>query len=80
MEIVIQTQEITPRQARLILHQYGLLDQVNTIISSQPIDVQIEWEYATTISLNSDMVQSILTGLGLTPIEIFTMFQEASTL
>jgi hypothetical protein len=70
---------ITPRQARLYLHQNGLLDKIEAMIAQDKV-YQIEWEYATTIERNSPLTQAIITELGLSATETDAMFVEASGL
>jgi len=70
---------ITPRQARLYLHQNGLLDQIETMIA-QDKAYEIEWEYATAIERNNPLTQAMITELGLSAAETDAMFVEASGL
>lgn len=70
---------ITPRQARLYLHQSGLLDQIETMIAGNKA-YEIEWEYATTIERNNPLVQAMATELSLDKAALDAMFTEASKL
>lgn len=75
--------EISIRQARLALLHYNLLDNVNSIINSiegpQGNAARIEWEYATSIKRDSQLVTSIIPLLGLTEDQIDELFILAST-
>lgn len=71
---------VTARQARLLLYQDGLLDQVEQLVASQGGAVQIEWEYATIIERDSALTQAIAAELQLTPEQIQDMFTRASVL
>jgi hypothetical protein len=72
--------QITMRQARLQLLSSGLLDDVETLITQADKAVQIEWEYATTVQRDSELVVTIGSELGLTEQDIDQMFMSASTL
>lgn len=76
---------ITMRQARLILLQEGLLNQVETAINNiqdetQKAAAKIEWEYAQTVHIDSPLVTQIANSFGLTRQQIETMFKNGSKL
>lgn len=71
---------ITMRQARLYLHQAGLTDQVESIISGLDEAAQIEWQYATTVEIDWPIVQFIRNQLGLSDEQMQVMFNEAGLL
>lgn len=76
---------ITMRQARLILLQEGLLNQVETAINNiqdetQKAAAKIEWEYAQTVRIDSPLVKQIAGSFGLTTQQIETMFKNGSKL
>jgi hypothetical protein len=75
---------VTNRQARLALLQAGLLDTVNTTISTlgspDAHAIQIEWEYASEIRRDSPLVVGLGGMLGLTEVQISELFELASTL
>lgn len=56
--------EVSMRQGRLALLQFGLLHTVNAIIASMPgiqgDAARIEWEYATGIKRDSDLVKNLM--------------------
>lgn len=70
---------VTMRQARLALFDAGLLSQVDAAISQNP-RAQIEWEYATTVERNSELTQSLASGLGLTEQQLDDLFTTAAAL
>ena len=73
---------VSMRQARRILFTYGYLDQVNTYIDQLPSPdkelAQIDWEYATEVRKDSDLVSALAEHLSLTSEQLDTMFYEAS--
>jgi hypothetical protein len=71
---------VTMRQARLALHDAGLLTQVNGAVSALGGAVEIEWEYATTVERSSPLVASLATALNLSEQEIDALFEAAKTL
>lgn len=70
---------ITMRQARLYLLSKGLLSQVDSIVSQNEA-WKIEWEYATDVVKNSQLVVALASQLGLSDEAIDIMFSEASKL
>ena len=70
---------ITMRQARLYLLGAGLLKQVDSIVSQNEA-WKIEWEYATDVVKNSQLVVTLSNQLGLSSEAIDVMFDEASKL
>ena len=78
-------QSVTMRQARLVLLNAGLLDDVDAAIASIPDPVQrkaaeIEWEYAQTVDRDSPFTQQLAQGLGLTTEQKNELFVQASQL
>lgn len=71
---------VTMRQARLALHNAGILPSVETYMASAPAAVQIEWEYADIVRRNADLVSSIGGALGLSSQQIDDLFAAAKTL
>ena len=75
---------VTMRQARLALHQQGLLTQVNNAVASMPgaqgDAVRIEWEFSSTVERNRPFVNSLSDALGLTSIQLDNLFKLAATL
>lgn len=78
-EIENNKTSITPRQARLILLEYKLLDDVEAYLLTDK-KAQIEWEYANTIERHSPLIKSVGIALQLTDEDIDKMFLEASLL
>ena len=72
-------QTITPRQARLILLQYGLLDDIELLIKDNRT-VQIWWEYSTDIQRNNEQLLEFAAITGLTDEQLDDMFIKASKL
>jgi hypothetical protein len=72
--------QITMRQCRLQLLASDLLDDVEALITQADKAVQIEWEYATTVQRDSELVVTIGSELGLTEQDIDQMFKSASVL
>jgi len=79
-----KVQSVTMRQARLALLAIGKLQDVSAAINSMPSpqkeQAQIEWEFAATVDRNSTLFQSLASSLGLTDVQIDTLFTEASKL
>lgn len=79
----LSASSVSMRQARLALLSVGLLDDVENAIDSIP-DVtlrraaQIEWEYATEVRKDSQLIQSLGPSLGLTKTQIDDLFHQAS--
>jgi hypothetical protein len=74
-------QEITMRQCRLALLAKDLLATVDTAIEDMNnAAIAIEWEYATTVQRNSDLVINLCTQLGMSSDEIDDLFVYADTL
>lgn len=76
---------VSMRQARLALLQAGLLQQVESSLSSitdetQRLAAQIEWEYATEVKRDSPLVQAISSSMGLTAQQLDALFIQAATL
>lgn len=68
---------VSMRQARLALHGAGLLDDVEALIAQQPTAVQIEWNYATDVHRNRDLVLSLGAALQLSDAQIDALFVQA---
>ncbi|MCP4597806.1 MAG: hypothetical protein GY843_15135 [Neptuniibacter sp.] len=67
---------VSMRQARLALLAEGLLDGVNAAITD-PAQV-IEWEYATEVKRDDDLVSAIAGGLSMTDDQVAGLFLKAS--
>ena len=77
--IIIIPQVITMRQARLQLLEVGLLDDAEALVALDRKS-QIEWEYASEVYKQSQLVEAMKGGLNLTDTQIDEMFIEASKL
>lgn len=71
--------KISPRQARLVLLDKNLLDEVDEIVK---VDrrTQIYWEYATEINRNDPVLNNLGLALNLTSEQLDELFIEASKL
>ena len=69
---------ITMRQARMMLLNEGLLDEVNLAITTP--EQKIWLDYSTTVERNHPLVNAVLTALGKTETEINDMFIAAALL
>lgn len=70
---------ITPRQARLILLQNALLDDIEALISTDKA-LQIWWEYSLEVERNNQYLLTAATALGLTEEHLDEMFIAAGKL
>lgn len=75
-------QSVTMRQARLALLAAGLLDDVETALTSMEGDegkaARIEWDYSSEVWRNKPFVQSLGTQLGLDDEQLDQLFITAS--
>lgn len=75
---------VSARQARLALHNAGLLADVEAaivaMVEPDRTAVTIEWEYATTVERDSAWVNTLSTALGLTAEQLDDLFRVGSTL
>lgn len=69
--------EVTMRQARLMLFNLGLIENINSLVSAMDEATKIEWEYSQTISRTHPIVLKIKDMLGLSDAEMDNMFIEA---
>ena len=77
-------QEITMRQARLVLLENGLLANVQTAIGSLPepskTKAQIEWDYSNALQRDNSFVAVLGAALGLTDEDVDNLFIEGATM
>jgi hypothetical protein len=71
--VVVPT--ITMRQARMMLLNKGLLDEVNLAITTD--EQKIWWDYSSVVERSHPLVDAVLTALGKTSLEIDSMFISA---
>ena len=76
MQTTVQT--ISPLQAKLILHQYGLLETANAMVAAADVKTQLAWASATGFARTSPILNGMATAMGLTPAQLDTMFAEAA--
>ena len=72
--------QVTMRQARLALLGAGLLDAVQTAITSAGPAAKIEWEYAAEVQRSSGLVPAMATALGMTAAQIDALFIAAAAI
>jgi hypothetical protein len=77
--------KVTMRQARLILLQAGLLDQVEGAIAAieNPVErraAEITWEYSIEVERTNPLVTRLSTVFGLTDEQVNDMFRQAAKL
>lgn len=73
-------ESVTPRQARLMLLQAGLLDTVETAIANGPRADQITWEFAVDVKRDYPMIANLAAVLNLSSAQIDEMFRQAAKL
>lgn len=80
-EVVVPS-KVTMRQARLALLGAGLLDDVETLLSSlegpEGQAARIEWDYSSEVHRHKPFVQSLGSQLGLTEEQLDQLFITAS--
>ena len=75
----IKPKVLTPRQARLILLQSGLLDDIEELVKTNKA-ISIWWEYSLDIQRNDERLLEFATIVGITPEQLDLMFLEGSRL
>ena len=77
-------QSVTMRQARLALDAAGLLDTVNATIAAMTGQsgkaARIEWEFSSEVKRNQPLVMALGPTLGLTAIQLDSLFTAAAGL
>jgi len=80
----IVPQEITMRQARLVLLEHGMLANVQPAIDNLPepnkTKAQIEWDYSNALQRDNSFVAVLGAALGLTSEGIDSLFIEGATM
>ncbi|CAA2141614.1 hypothetical protein [Hyphomicrobium sp. ghe19] len=71
---------VSPYQARIVLLQAGLMDEVEAMMASPDIEpaAKIAWEYATGFYRDSPFINTLGSSLGLTSSQIDDLFIAAS--
>ena len=75
----LKPKELTPRQARLILLQYELLDDIEEIVKTNKA-ISIWWEYSLDIQRYDERLLKFAAISGITPEQLDVMFLEGSKL
>ena len=77
-------QEVTMRQARLALHNAGLLASVeaaiNALAEPKQSTARIEWDHSQTVQRSRGLVLELGTAMGLTSAQIDALFVAAAAL
>lgn len=73
-------QVLTMRQARLVLHQTGLLDEVEAAVASADRSVQIEWEFAGEVNRTWPTLVTLASALNLNDAALDALFVAGSKL
>ena len=72
-------QAVLPRQFRIALEFFGLLDAVEAAVDQQDKVARITWEYAVTIERNHPLLAAMAAGLGVTKAQLDEIFIYAAT-
>jgi len=67
-------------QARIALHQAGLLATVQAGISQMSEEAQIKWEFAPTVKRNDALTVALATALNLTEEDLDNLFTTANSI
>lgn len=78
--ITTTPRNITKLQLVRAMRLSGIWTSVRKAISQSPTSTKEDWEFATVIAREDDLVSSLGAGVGLTPADMDTLFMEASTL
>lgn len=73
-------QVLTARQAKLVLHNAGLLDDVDASVAASDKATQIEWEYAAEIRRDWPTLAVMAGALGMTDAQLDGMFTAGALL
>lgn len=71
---------VSPWQIRKALNAAGLRSQIESAVASSPQEVQDAWEYATEFRSDHPLVNDLSAGLGLTNVQIRSLFASAASL
>ena len=78
-EKLFNVDTLSPRQARLILLQYGLLDEIEALLATDKA-MQIWWEYSLEVDRDNAHIVTAGTALGLTELQLDELFILGATL
>jgi hypothetical protein len=65
---------LTMKQARRALHQAGYLEQVEAGVQGMDKPSQIDWEFASTVERGDPLVLTLAAALGLTAVDLDSLF------
>ena len=71
---------VTPRQARLALHEHGILNAVEAFVAAGSDALRIEWQYATEIRRTWPPVAEFAAANDLSEAQLDELFELASSL
>jgi hypothetical protein len=71
---------VTPRQMRKALRIIGVRSVVDAYVATLTEEQQEDWEYATTIDRNNELIAMAGAGLGMTEDQVNDLFRLAATL
>ena len=72
-----QPWSVTPLQAKIALHNAGLLSTIETYMAIADVPTKLAWETASEFRRDSNMLKSIATLLGMTDAQIDDLFAAA---
>jgi hypothetical protein len=73
-------QILTMRQAKIVLHRHGMLDEVNNAVSRADEETRIEWEYATEVRRDWPTLAVMAAALNLDDKLLDALFIQGATL
>lgn len=73
-------QSVAMRQARLALHQIGLLESIDAAIKMMGAEAVIEWEYTPTVNRDNRIVAMIQYAYRMSTEDIDNLFRTATLL
>jgi len=72
--------EVTMRQARLAIHNAGLLPTLDALIAAADMETQITWEASITVERNNPITLTLASALNLTDDQLDDLFIAAAIL
>jgi hypothetical protein len=73
-------QVLTMRQAKIVLHRHGMLEEVNNAVSRANEETRIEWEYATEVRRDWPTLAVMAAALNLDDKLLDALFIQGATL
>jgi hypothetical protein len=71
---------VSPRQMRLALIAYALDDDVDAYVATLPKEAQVEWEYATEVRRDNQLINAAASALGMNQAQADDLFRLAASL